>query len=400
MSGTVQLGLRENWRQFTLLVLINAFVGGMVGLERTILPQFAEITFGIASKTAVLSFIVAFGFTKAAANYMAGRWANMLGRRRLLIIGWALALPVPLLLIYAQSWTWVILANVLLGIHQGLAWSSTVVMKIDLVGEKDRGLAMGLNEFSGYVAVGVVAFLTGLIAERYGVTPYPFYLGLGLAIIGLGLSVFFVRDTRAFVKKEGTTATRPQVEGIFRETTFRNKTLSAVTQAGLVNNLNDGMMWGLLPMLLFSEGFTSQSIGIVAAVYPLVWGIGQLGTGKMADHFSRKRMLFWGMFIQGMAILLLPLGTNLWLLVPLAGALGLGTALVYPTFFVAIAEATHPRQRAESIGVFRLWRDAGYAFGAIISGLTADWLGIPFAIGLVGVITLMSALVIQLRMPG
>jgi len=394
----VKLGLKENWLQFTILVIVNAFVGGMVGLERTIFPKFAEIEFGVASKTAILSFIIAFGITKAITNYFTGKLANRFGRKNLLLLGWLFAIPIPFVLIYATSWNWVVFANILLGINQGLTWSSTVVMKIDLVGEKDRGIAMGINEFAGYFAVGIVAFLTGFIAQEYGVTPYPFYLGIGISIIGLLLSLFFVKDTRAFVAKEQETTATEKLDHVFLETSFKNKTLSAITQAGLVNNLNDGMIWGLLPILLLSLNYDSKNIGIIAAVYPAVWGIGQLFTGRMADLYSKKKMLFWGMLLQGIAIMFIPNFTSFYSLIFIAIILGLGTALVYPTFLSAIADATSPRQRAESIGVFRLWRDLGYAIGAIISGIIADLFGISYAISFIGAITLLSAFIIKFRM--
>lgn len=395
----ITLGLKENWKQFSLLVIINAFVGGMVGLERTIFPQFAEQEFGVASTTAILSFIVAFGLAKAVANYYTGKLANKYGRKNLLLAGWLIAIPIPFILMYAPAWSWVIFANVLLGISQGLTWSSTVVMKIDLVGEKDRGFAMGLNEFAGYFAVGIVAFLTGYIANQYGVTPYPFYLGIFISIIGFLLTLIWVKDTRLHVHKESTTDTNEHLENVFIETTFKDKTLSSVTQAGLVNNLNDGMIWGLLPILLLSLNFNTENIGIVTAIYPTVWGIGQLFTGKMSDHYSKKGMLFWGMLLQGFAIILIPYSQGFWLLAILSAILGFGTALVYPTFLATIAQATSPKQRAESIGVFRLWRDLGYAFGAVISGITADLLGIEYAILLIGLLTISSSLVIKIRMP-
>lgn len=399
LNKTVTLGLRENWKQFSILVIVNAFVGGMVGLERTIIPKFAELEFGIELKSAILSFIVAFGVSKAITNYFTGKLANRFGRKNLLILGWIIALPIPFILINATSWNWVIFANLLLGINQGLTWSSTVVMKIDLVGEKDRGFAMGLNEFAGYFAVGVVAFLTGYIAERNGVTPYPFYLGIVISIVGLLASILFVRDTMAFVKKETKSDTSSKLDNIFVSTTFKNKTLSSVTQAGLVNNLNDGMIWGLLPMVLLAYNYNSENIGIIAAVYPTVWGFGQLITGKMADIYSKKKMLFWGMLLQGITILFIPFTSNFILLVLISALLGFGTALVYPTFLSAIAGATSPGQRAESIGVFRLWRDLGYAIGAIISGITADVFGIKYAVLLIGMITVISSLIIKYRMP-
>lgn len=394
-----KLGLKENWQQFSLLVLVNAFVGGMVGLERSIIPQLAETEFSISSKSAILSFIVAFGITKALANYFTGRLANKIGRRNLLILGWFLALPISIMLIYANSWWWIIGANILLGISQGLTWSSTVVMKMDLVGEKQRGLAMGINEFAGYLAVGVVAFLTGYIAENYGVRPYPFYLGIIMSISGLLLTVIWVKDTKNFVSQEAKNSIIVNTENIFLNTTFKDKTLSSVTQAGLVNNLNDGMIWGLLPILLLQLKLNNHHIGIITAIYPTVWGIGQLFTGKMSDIYPKKKMLFWGMFLQGIAILLLIFTKEFYLLAILSALLGFGTALVYPTFLSTIAQATNPNQRAESIGTFRLWRDLGYAFGAIISGITADIFGIQYAIVLIGFITIVSAIIIQVRMP-
>jgi len=399
MSHKIKLGLKENWKQFTILVIVNAFVGGMVGLERTIFPEFAEIEFGVASKTAILSFIIAFGITKALANYFTGKLANKYGRKKLLVFGWIIALPIPFILINAESWSWVIFANILLGISQGFTWSSTVVMKIDLVGEKNRGFAMGLNEFAGYFAVGIIAFLTGYIAEKHGVTPYPFYLGIGLAIIGLLSSILLVQDTQLHMKKEEVTSKTESLDNVFVETTFKNKTLSSITQAGLVNNLNDGMIWGLLPMILLSLSFSTDNIGIIAAIYPTVWGIGQLFTGKMADIYSKKKMLFWGMLLQGIAIIGIPYSSEFYQLALLSAILGLGTAIVYPTFLAAIADTTSPTQRAESIGTFRLWRDLGYAIGAIISGITADLFGIEYAILLIGVITIVSSLIIKFRMP-
>lgn len=396
---TTSLGLKANWKQFTILVVVNAFVGGMIGMERSIFPAFAESRFEVASNTAILSFITAFGLTKALTNYFTGRLANQVGRKNLLVLGWLLAIPVPFLLIHASHWNQVILANILLGLSQGLAWSSTVVMKIDLVGEKDRGLAMGLNEFAGYFAVGIVAFLSGYVANRYGITPYPFYLGILISVSGLLLSVFFVKDTRTFVQQEGRQNHTPRLTNVFWDTTLHHKTLSSITQAGLVNNLNDGMIWGLLPVVLLSLQYDAESIGIVAAIYPTVWGIGQLFSGRMADIYSEKAMLFWGMLLQGCAILAIPASSTFGVLVTISTFLGLGTALVYPTFLSAIAEATTPQQRAESLGTFRLWRDLGYAFGAIISGVTADLFGIQYAILLIGGLTLLSALIIKIRMP-
>lgn len=400
MSENIQLGLKENWQQFSLLVLINAFVGGMVGLERSILPQLAESEFGITSHTAILSFITAFGITKAIANYFTGKLANQLGRKNLLVIGWIIALLVPIIIIQAPNWSWIIMANIFLGISQGLTWSSTVVMKIDLVGDKQRGWAMGLNEFSGYWAVGTVTFLSSWIATQYGIRPYPFYLGILMAVLGLFLSYGCVRDTRSFVNKEAQNnkTILPKTGHIFWITSFKDKTLSTVTQAGLVNNLNDGMIWGLLPTLLFNQGFKTTEIGLITAIYPTVWGISQLLTGYLSDILSKKKLLFWGMFIQGIVIILLVVGNNSIQLSWLSALLGIGTALVYPTFLATIASVTSPQDRAESIGTFRLWRDLGYAIGAIFSGFIADAWGITAAIVSVGVLTIISAIAIPIRM--
>lgn len=395
----VVLGLKENWKQFSILVLVNAFVGGMIGMERSIFPLFAEVEFGIASTTAILSFIAAFGLSKAVTNYFTGRLSNRYGRKSLLVFGWILAIPIPFLLIYAPGWNWVVFANILLGISQGLTWSSTVVMKIDLVGEKNRGLAMGINEFAGYFSVGLVAFLSGYIAHNWGVTPYPFYLGIFISVVGLLLTIIWVKDTNMFVQQENKSDQAGHLSNIFLETSFRNKTLSAVTQAGMVNNLNDGMMWGLLPIVLVSMKFNVETIGILVAIYPAVWGIGQLFTGKMSDLYSKKAMLFWGMLLQGLAILVLPFSSTFILMAAVSVFLGLGTALVYPTFLSAIAQATRPNQRAESIGTFRLWRDLGYVFGAIISGVTADVFGLNIAIYLIGGLTIVSSLIVKFRMP-
>lgn len=395
----IKLGLKENWKQFIILVIVNAFVGGMIGMERSIFPKFAEVEFGIASKTAILSFITAFGITKAITNYFTGKLANRFGRKNLLLFGWFLALPIPFMLMNATSWNWVIFANILLGLSQGLTWSSTVVMKIDLVGEKDRGLAMGLNEFAGYFAVGVVAFFSGYVANKYGITPYPFYIGVAISIIGFLLTLFLVKDTRLHTHKENATDNTKQLENVFMETTFKNKTLSSITQAGLVNNLNDGMIWGLLPIVLITLNYNTENIGVITAIYPTVWGIGQLFTGKMSDMYSKKAMLFWGMLLQGIAIIFLPFSHSFFMLSSISAILGLGTALVYPTFLSAIAQVTSPKQRAESIGTFRLWRDLGYAFGAIISGITADLFGVNYAIFLIGGVTILSSIIIKFRMP-
>jgi MFS family permease len=394
----VKLGLKENWRQFTLLVIINGFVGGMIGLERTILPQIAEADFGIAAKSAILSFIVVLGISKAITNYYTGAFANRIGRKNLLVIGWLVGLPVPLILIYATNWNWIIAANILLGINQGLTWSSTVVMKIDLVGDRNRGLAMGLNESAGYLAVGIVAFLTGWIASEYGLRPYPFYLGIGFAIAGLLSSYFLVKDTVHHVNSETKVSQVKKLKNVFRETTWTNSNLGSITQAGLVNNLNDGMIWGLFPILLASKGFSLAEVGKVVAIYPIVWGLGQLVTGKLADIWVKKSMLFWGMLMQGIAIIAMIFANSFIQFTLLSILLGIGTAVVYPTFLATIADYTHPEQRANSIGVFRLWRDSGYAIGAILTGITADFLGVMSAVLLIGLLTLISSFIIQLRM--
>jgi MFS family permease len=399
MPSQTQLGLRENWAQFTLLVIINGFVGAMVGLERSIFPSFANERFGIESASAILSFILAFGFAKAIGNYFTGRIMNALGRKKVLLLGWTLALPIPWLLIWAPDWNWVVFINVLLGLSQGFAWSATIVMKIDLVGPKDRGFAMGLNEFAGYFSVGVMAFVTGHIANNYGIHPYPFYIGIGIALLGWIVSAIWVQDTHHFVAHESETDQTQALKNVFKETTFTNKTLSSVTQAGLVNNLNDGMIWGLFPLLLLSLDFSLEVVAVLTAIYPSVWGMGQLVTGKMSDHVNPKKILFWGMFMQSIAILLLVSTNQLLILGFLSALLGLGTALVYPTFLHVVAANTQPLQRAESLGTFRLWRDLGYVFGALLSGIIADFFGLNMAIFSIGLLTLLSAGVIAVRMP-
>lgn len=394
----VKLGLKENLNQFILLIIVNAFVGGMVGLERSILPQIAEAEFHVAAKTAILSFIIVFGIVKAITNYFTGALANKFGRKNLLTIGWLFALPVPFILMNANNWNWIIAANILLGINQGLTWSSTVVMKIDLVGEKNRGLAMGLNEFSGYLVVAVVAFVTGWVASEYGLRPYPFYIGIVLSVAGLLTSLFFIKDTKHHVAQESKSSTIPNLKNVFWDTTWKDKNLGSVTQAGLINNLNDGMAWGLFPILLAEKNFSISQIAIVTAVYPAVWGFGQLFTGKMADYFCKKSMLFWGMFLQGVALLFFVFASSLTHYIILASILGWGTAMVYPTFLATIAENTNPHDRPKSIGIFRLWRDLGYAFGAILTGIIADAFGIDASVILIGLVTVFSSLVIQNRM--
>jgi MFS family permease len=394
----IQLGLKENWQQFTLLVIINAFVGGMIGLERSILPRIAEVEFHIATKTAILSFIIVFGIVKALTNYFTGALANKVGRKKLLTIGWLIGIPVPFVLMFADSWNWIVAANILLGINQGLTWSSTVVMKIDLVGEKQRGFAMGLNEFAGYLALALVAFLTGWVASEYGLRPYPFYIGVALSLMGFFGSWLLIKDTKHHVAVETTTSNVPKLKNIFWQTTWKNKNLGSVTQAGLVNNLNDGMVWGLFPILLAAKGFTIGQIGITTAIYPAVWGIGQLFTGKMADYFCKKDLLFIGMLLQGLALVALLFASTMTHFIILSSILGWGTAMVYPTFLATVAENTHPSDRANSLGVFRLWRDLGYAIGAILTGIIADTLGINASVLVIGLLTIFSSAVIFFRM--
>ncbi|MDA1029200.1 MAG: MFS transporter [Bacteroidetes bacterium] len=418
----LKLGLSENWKQFSLLVLVNAFVGGMVGLERAILPILAEDEFGIASKMAILSFIVTFGLAKAVANLFAGTWADRYGRKKVLVAGWLVGIPVPLLIMWAPSWSWVVAANLLLGVNQGLAWSSTVVMKIDLVGPKRRGFAMGLNESAGYVAVSIAALASGYIAAAYSIRPYPFILGLVFAVLGLILTLLFVRETKAFASLEAqelgesevsmkdgrsfqnsrevhsgddgvSESTPPSFKRIFKITSWENPTLFSVSQSGLVNNLNDGMVWGLFPIYFASLGFTIQEIGFLAALYPAVWGIGQLGTGALSDKVGRKPLIVLGMLIQAIGIGLILIEQTYALLSVSMVLLGAGTALVYPTLLAAIGDVVHPSWRASSIGVYRLWRDGGYVIGALMAGILSDAFGIVWAIGTIGILTALSGIV-------
>ncbi len=400
MTKEIRLGLRHNWKQFTLLVIVNSFVGGMVGLERSILPELAEVRFGLEAKTAIFSFIIIFGISKAVTNYFTGAFADRFGRKRLLVAGWLVALPIPFLLIFASSWAWIVFANLLLGINQGLTWSSTVVMKIDLVGQKDRGFAMGLNESAGYLSVGAIAFLTGWIASEYGLIPYPFYVGIVLSVAGLLFSMLLIKDTVHHVAVESASSSRKGLDNVFWETTWKDSNLGSITQAGLVNNLNDGMVWGLLPLLLAGAGFSIAEIGIVAAVYPAVWGLGQLITGRLADLWPKKGLLVWGMLLQGLCLFLMIFADSFYQYILLCTGLGAGTALVYPTFLAAIADYSTPSQRAESIGVFRLWRDLGYAIGALLTGILADLFGILFSIAAIALLTVISALIVKIRMQG
>jgi MFS family permease len=403
------LGLRANWRQFWLLVLVNAFVGAMVGLERTVLPLLARLEFGLASKSAALSFIATFGLVKALTNFFAGRLSDRYGRKPVLLAGWCVALPVPFLVMWAPSWSWIVLANVLLGVNQGLAWSTTVIMKIDLVGPSQRGFAMGLNEFAGYLAVALAALATGYLAEAYGLRPEPFYLGIACAAAGLGLSLLLVRDTRNHAALEARVvpsvpsgpghspalSTRELVE----RTAWRDPALSSVSQAGLVNNLNDGLAWGLFPLFFAAAGLDVARIGILGFTYPAVWGVLQLGTGALSDRWGRKRLIAGGMLLQGGALAAIALVRGFWPWLGAAVLLGAGTAMVYPTLLAAVGDVAHPAWRGSAVGIYRLWRDSGYAVGAILAGAVADLFGMAWSIGVVAALTFASGLLVAARMP-
>lgn len=393
------LGLRANAGQFALLVAINGLVGGMLGQERTVVPLLASEVFGVTGFGIVLTFVAAFGLTKALSNLAAGALADRYGRKPVLVGGWLIGLPVPLLIIWAPSWDWIIVANLLLGVSQGLTWSSTVIMKIDLVGPTRRGLAMGLNEAAGYGAVAATALLTGFVASQAGLRPAPFLIGLAFAGLGLGASVLFVRETRGHVHVEQQRGvdTIPWRE-VFRRTTTRERSLSAASQAGLVNNLNDGMAWGLLPLLYASHGLSVAQIGILAAAYPAVWGVGQAGTGALSDRIGRKGLIVAGMVIQGGAIALIAVSTTFWPWLAGAMALGLGTAMVYPTLLAVVADVADPAWRGAAVGVYRLWRDLGFVVGAVAAGVVAQLSGIPAAILVVAALTVGSGMVVLVRM--
>ncbi len=400
----VRLGLRENLGQFSLLVLVNAFVGAMVGMERTILPPIAEQEFHLAAKTAVLSFIVVFGVTKALTNYLAGRLSDRFGRKHVLVGGWLVAAPVPFLLMWAPSWAWVLFANALLGVSQGLTWSTTVIMKIDLAGPQKRGLAMGLNEFAGYFAVAGSALGTGFVAARFGLRPEPFYLGVAFVAIGLLLSALVVRETKHHVAAESKLHGELPPDGVptqrevFWRTSLLDENLSSVSQAGLVNNLNDGMAWGLFPLFFAAAGMDLRQIGTLAAIYPATWGITQLFTGALSDHIGRKWLIAVGMWVQAVGIGAVVVSTGFAGFAIGGVLLGVGTAMVYPTLLAAIGDVAHPSWRASSVGVYRLWRDLGYAVGALLAGVTADALGLPAAMGVVAALTFASGVVVALRM--
>ena len=406
IKPTLQLGLRQNLAQFSLLVGVNALVGGMIGQERTVIPLLAEEEFGLTALTATLTFIVAFGLVKAATNFFAGTLGDRFGRKPVLIAGWLVALPIPLLIIWAPTWGWVVFANVLLGVNQGLTWSTTVIMKIDLVGPTKRGLAMGLNEAAGYGAVALTALATGYIAQRFGLRPEPFFLGIAFAGLGLGVSVFFVRETLGHARHEATThdaahdiqSQALSTKEIFMLTSFRDKALSSCSQAGMINNLNDGLAWGLFPILFLGAGLSVQRIGILVSLYPAIWGLGQLYTGGLSDRIGRKPLIVGGMLVQAVAIAWIGATSSFYSWAIGACVLGAGTAMVYPTLLAAIGDVAHPRWRARSVGVYRLWRDGGFAIGALIAGLIADKFSIPAAIYTVAILTAVSGFVVAGRM--
>ena len=398
----VRLGLRENAVQFSLLVVVNAFVGAMVGMERSLLPLLAEQEFHLAARSAILSFIVVFGITKAVTNYLAGRFVDRIGRKQILVAGWVVAAPVPFLLMWAPTWTWVLIANALLGISQGFTWPTTVIMKIDLVGPERRGFAMGLNEFAGYLAVAGAALATGWIAAREGLRPEPFCLGVLFVAFGLGLSLFFVRDTASHVALESAlqsgAAGVPPARDIFWRTTLTDRNLSTISQAGLVNNLNDGMAWGLFPLFFAVAGMSLERVATLTAIYPATWGIVQLATGALSDRIGRKWLIATGMWTQAIGIAVIIVSERFLGFAAGAALLGIGTAMVYPTLLAAIGDVAMPVWRASAVGVYRFWRDLGYALGAVVAGVSADVLGLAGAMWVVAGITFTSGLVTAFRM--
>ncbi len=396
--SSARLGLRENLGQFALLVLVNAFVGGMVGLERTVVPLMGSQEFGLVLRSAIFSFIVAFGVVKAVSNLVSGSLADRAGRKKVLVTGWIVGVPVPLMIMFAPSWGWIVAANVLLGVNQGLAWSMTVLMKIDLVGPRQRGLATGLNEFAGYLAVGLTALATGYLASAYGPRPEPFYLGVGYVVLGLLVSVFLVRDTSEHVRLEMESHPPEQntlsLREVLARTSLKDRNLFACSQAGLVNNLNDGMSWGVFPLFFSTLGLGVERIGILKAVYPAVWGMLQIVTGPLSDRWGRKGLIVGGMWVQAAGIFVTLAGRSFgWWLVG-SVFLGVGTAMVYPALIAAVSDNSHPSWRARSLSVYRFWRDLGYAVGALSAGIIADTLGISWAIGSVGAVTFLSGVVV------
>ncbi len=390
-------GLKENRGQFYLLVLINAFVGSMVGLERAVLPGLAQ-SFHLNGYMAMLSFLVAFGSSKAIFNLLTGKLTNLLTSKKVLLLGWIAALPVPYLLMYAPNWNWIIVANIFLGINQGLAWSSTVIMKIDLVGEKNRGFAMGINEFAGYLSVGLAAYLASAIAAAKGVAFFPFLPGILFSMAGLLLTIFLVKDTLPHVQYEAGISKLPLLKNLWRETSFHHHNIGSVTINGFVNNLNDGVIWGLLPVLLLQQHFSLSQTGLVAGVYPAVWGLAQVVTGKLGDRFCKKQLIVSGMLIQAIGLVLLTFPLNFFMAILAMVLLGGGTALVYPNFLTVVAENTHPYQRAQSLSQFRFWRDSGYVVGALIAGILADAIGVTHTLLFIAMVTAGAGLLAQLRM--
>jgi MFS family permease len=394
----IALGLRENWQQFTLLVLINAFVGGMVGLERTLVPLIGSEIFQLASTVAVTSFIISFGVVKALTNLISGQLADTWGRKNTLVLGWAVGMPVPFLIMWAPNWEWIVAANVLLGINQGLSWSMTVIMKVDLVGPRQRGLAVGLNEFAGYLTVGLTAFLTGYLATLYGLRPPPFYLGIGYAAAGLLLSVLVVRDTREHVALERSQYPRIETSlsfgEVFLRTSLTDRNLFAASQAGLVNNLNDGMSWGIFPLFFAAAGLSVERIGILKGVYPAIWGTLQVITGPLSDRWGRKGLIAAGMWVQAIGLFVIAVldGFGWWLLGSVL--LGVGTAMVYPCLLAAVSDAADPTWRARALSVYRFWRDLGYAIGALSAGLLAAFVGFAWTIAAIGALTFASGVVV------
>jgi MFS family permease len=396
-AGSVRLGLRENWEQFTLLVAVNAFVGATVGIERVLLPLLAEREFGLASRAAILSFIASFGLVKALANLFAGRISEHWGRKKVLVVGWLFALPVPAIILFAPSWGWVVVANVLLGINQGLCWSTTVIMKIDLVGPERRGLAMGLNEASGYLAVSAAALVSGYLVGSLGLRETLFWMGEIIAVLGLLLSVLFVRESLHHVHVEARQTAgghKRSFSEVLLLTSWKDRALFAVSQAGMVNNLNDGMAWGLLPLYFAAQGLSLERISFLSALYPAVWGGMQLVTGGLSDRTGRKWMIALGMLVQAAGIALFVVGSGFAPWAVAAVLLGLGTAMVYPTLLAAVGDVAHPSWRASAVGVYRLWRDGGYAVGAVLAGTLADALGVRWAIGAIGCLTFLSGIIV------